>query len=78
MSMTFLDVRVMHADLWRLTLGQIAGWGLARIEMHPPSSGPEAELTFGPYAAEDDPAAIVRQLEQRGITILAESTRELS
>lgn len=74
--MTYLDVRLAHTDLWKLTLGQIAGWGLSRIEMHPPSSGPEAELTFGPYQEDDRPEAVIRQLEQRGATILAQRTRE--
>lgn len=74
--MTYLDVRIAHADLWRLVLGQIAGWGLHRIEMHPPEVVLAADLTFGPFGPDDEPAAIVRSMEHRGVTILAQRTRE--
>lgn len=74
--MIYLDVRVMHADLWKVVLGQLAGWGLHRLEMRPPSSGPEAELTFGPFGPDDKPEAVVHQLETRQVTILAQRTRE--
>lgn len=74
--MIWIDVRLDRADLWKLVLGQMVGWRLSRIDMSPPASGPEVELTFGPFDEPVDTARFLRQtLEARGIVILTSRTR---
>lgn len=61
-----IDVRIPRADLARTPLAALPG--LVSVQMHPPASGPEVELTFEGTEAE---ARKSMEVLARGVPILA-------
>lgn len=71
----FTDVRITRPHDWRF-LSALPG--LAAVDLNPPASGPEVELTFGTSAGSEpaDEAFIVAEVERVArVTVLAHRRR---
>lgn len=77
--MIWIDVRVPLEDLQASAHAVLRLERLSRVELDPPASGPEAQLSFGPFgvgallgSVERD---IVEMLRNNGCDVLASRTR---
>lgn len=77
--MIWIDVRIPLADLQANAALIMRMERLSRVELDPPASGPEAQLSFGPWGVGAITGgverALVADLRERGLDVLASRTK---